>query len=183
MNHITNTELQEFVDRVLEVHRIQEVEKHLSICAKCSSRFAGFQRLENAVRRISPDRVSAGFTELVMAGLRLERRVGFARLMLANLLPLGIVAVVLVLLVGVFVDEESSQNPLSQQGEEYSQTFEQGVAEIISTGTTAVLEWTGELINLSNAIPFIKLIIGLVSAFVVVALFDEFIFLPMLKKK
>jgi predicted anti-sigma-YlaC factor YlaD len=179
--HLTNNELLEYTDGLTDSLRSLAADEHLRACPRCSSRLQMLRRLERAVRKIPSERVSESFTQRVMVVVGLGRS-SFARQLFANFLPLAIAIVVIAALVGVFAGEPS-QDPVSLQGSEVVQTLGQHIGEILSTGTSVMFDWTMKLVGISAAVPSIKLVIGLLLAFALIALFDEFVFLPMMKKR
>jgi len=179
--HVTRTQLQEYADRILDEAQAREIEMHVQGCQQCRAALASFRRLENVIKKIPLERTSADFTQRVMNAVGVARSRNFARQLFLNFLPLVFVALLIAGAV-VFVDS-SSRETVSHEGAGYAQTFAQEMRYVVSAAIALVLDWTVRLVGISTSIPFIKLVVGLLIAFALVAIFDEFVFLPMMKKR
>lgn len=179
--HVTRTQLQEYTDRLLDERRLREIEIHLEDCQQCRAALESFRRLESFIKKIPLDEVSKNFTRRVMEAVGVRDSWSFARQLFLNLLPLAFIALT-VLIVIVFTNG-TSPTTLTQQESGYLQTLAERTNAIVSTGVATILAWTEKLSGVSTSIPFLKLAAGLMLAFALVVLFDEFVFLPMMKKK
>jgi hypothetical protein len=183
MQHLTSYELQEYIDRVLDARKQAEVESHLGGCRECSDRCAALRLIDAELRRMPLERVSANFTERVMRSLRLDGRASFFKQLTVNLLPLIGAMLAVVVVVALFSAKDVAEAGLPGEAQRYVQTYEQTVGDLLSSGSTAVFNWVKEVVGVSSSIPSLKFIIGLFLAFGAVALFDEFVFVPMMRKK
>jgi anti-sigma factor RsiW len=64
-----------YIDGELGEKSHEIFEGHIGVCAKCRAELAELNQLDGAIRGLDPIRISAGFTALVMAGVR-EREKG-----------------------------------------------------------------------------------------------------------
>ena len=183
MNHLTNIHLQEYVDRLLDETATKEVEAHLSDCEECSVKVASFRRLEGELRRVRLERVAEDFTVRVMRVIRLGRSFGLARDVLLNLVPLGIGLIVTAVLIGIFAGPEFNQALTAGKSSQVVESLNEKVGGAIASGISIMLDWMNKAIGLSAAMPVIRDAAGLVLLFLVIKLFDEFVFLPIMKKR
>lgn len=181
--HITDAVLQEYIDTIADESLKYAVEEHLKSCSSCTARLMAFRELDRAIRKIPLERVSRHFTPRVMAAVGIRRSESLMRQIAMNLLPLAATIVIAVILIGLFSRDTEPEGSLSKQGREYIQTFDQRIVEVFSTGTAVLFDWTLKAVDLSQSVPSVRLIVGLALVFAVIAFFDEFIFLPMMKRR
>ena len=182
MKHLTNNQLQEYADRLLGEDHMREIGDHLKDCKECSSKLTLFRRLEVELRKVPLEHVTDDFTPRVMRVIGIVRKRDFAKHLIVNLLPLVGVAVISLILVGV-AGHESTQSPLVNESHQYAESFETTLGSVLSSGAAVLLEWVRKFITFSSTIPFIRMILSLVFVLVVLALFDEFVFIPIMKRR
>lgn len=181
MDHLTNAHLQEYVDRILATAEAKEVEAHLRDCEQCAKMVAAFRRLETELRRVPLEDVTAGFTDRVMSAIRIGRRYGLARDVLMNLIPFGVALIVTAVLIGIFSRPQSDQ--MSAKSHEFIESFNQMASEAITSGSSTMLDWMNKAVGLSATIPLIRYAVGLLLLFILIKLFDEFVFVPIMRKR
>ncbi len=181
MNHLTNVHLQEHVDRLLEAAEAKEVEAHLRDCERCANMVAAFRQLETELRRVPLETVSNDFTNRLMRVIRLRSSFGIARDVLMNLIPLGIVLIVSAVLIGIFVGPQSARTP--GKSSEVFESLNQQVGEAVTSGISIMLDWIYKAVGLSTTIPLIRDAVGLVLLIILIKLFDEFVFIPIMRKR
>lgn len=182
MNHLTDFEIQEYISRLAERVGVKGIEDHVRTCAECSERVAGFRRLERELRKVPPERTARGFTVRVMRAAGLQRTPGLMKQLFVNLLPLAGAGLIVVLLVGVFSSPEET-GPLAGEAGRYAESFQQTMGRTLSAGSFIVAEWARKVVVLFASMPSVKFVLWILVAFVAVAIFDELIFVPMMKKK
>jgi hypothetical protein len=145
-------QLVEFLDKSREVQSTKELDRHLSTCPRCSAELASlaeFQRLVTDLPALEPP---AGFTDRVMAQVKVAgRRSGiWERLFLPAQLkiPLQATAIVLIGILSIYVYEKNKnhQSPLRPiPGNHLStQPEEENKAEITEqTGSAVEKKYTG----------------------------------------
>ena len=183
MKHLTNTQLQEYADRLLGEDQMREIGDHLKGCKECSSKLTLFRRLETELRKVPLEHVKDDFTPRVMRAIGIGRKRGFAKNLIVNLLPLVGVAAISLILAGVFAKHVSTQSSLMNESQQYVESLETTLGGALSSGVLVLQEWARKFITFSATIPSIRMILGLVLVLVVLALFDEFIFVPIMKRR
>jgi len=183
MNHLTNFQLQEYADRLLDAAIAKEFEAHLRECEQCSRRMASFQRLEIELRKIPLEPVSEDFTIRVLEAIRFKNNFDFTRDVLKNLVPIGVVLIVIAVLLGIFAGPDSHQGPAGGNGSEIVESLNQKAEKATASGISTLLGWMNKALGFSATIPVLQYAAGLALFFVAIKLFDEFVFVPMTRKR
>jgi anti-sigma factor RsiW len=183
MEHLTNKRIQEYVDHIPGSTDTGDVEAHLRDCERCVRAVAAFRRLETDLRRVPLELASEGFTNRVMDAIRRGRRFGLVREVLLNSVPLGIALLVTAILVGFFAGSENNQSLATGGNPQVIESFNQKIGGAISSGSAVMLEWISKVVGLSATVPLIRDAAGLILLFLAVKLFDEFVFVPLMRKR
>jgi anti-sigma factor RsiW len=183
MTHIPHITLQEYFDRLLHSEDVAEVERHLGVCEKCASLLQFLKETEGAVRRIPLERPSPDFTQRVMRRIGLVGAKSLLRHLAFSLLPLVGVFLLVAILVGVVSAPSAEQSPLTTEASRQAETMGTTIGNAISTGTGVLSSWVADLVAYSATMPTLKFIIGILLVFAGIALFDEFVFVPLMRKR
>jgi len=183
MEHIPQADLQQYADGTLNASEALSIGIHLRACNECARRLELFQSVETGLRRIPLETASGKFTDRVMHAVGLKGAQGFLRLLFVNFLPLAAAFLALLVLLGLFGEGSSEQDVVTRETATYTQSLYQTFGSAAAAGAGRLLSWIQEGTGLFLTIPSVKFIVLLALAFGVVALFDEFIFVPLMKKR
>ena len=183
MDHVTETDFQQYSDGTLGASEASAVEKHLEECNECAARLVVFRSIETELRKIPLEKVSGKFTERVMRAVGLREAPGFLRSLFVNFLPLATAFVALLVILGRFTGGPAGEDPVTREATSFTQSLYQSFGLAASAGAGRLLDWVQKGVGLFVAIPSLKFIALLLLAFGVVALFDEFVFIPLMKKR
>lgn len=182
MNHFSDFEIQEYLSRLVEPVRGKEIEDHIRICRDCAAKVAGFQRLERELERVPPERVSKRFTGRVMRAIGLRSTSGLVRQLVVNLLPLAGAGLVVVFLAGFFSAPEGGASP-GREVDRYADSFQQAMGRTVTDGTFLIAEGARRVVIFFASMRSVKFVMWILVAFAAVVVFDELVFLPMMKKR
>jgi hypothetical protein len=77
MNHLTETQLNEFLDKILGLPEQGQIENHLSACADCRSKVESMQSLFQTLNTLQEEELENDLASLVLKGLP-EKRIQWA---------------------------------------------------------------------------------------------------------
>ena len=142
-----------------------------------------FKQIETALRSIPHEQVSPNFTQRVMERLRIRESHSFVWSIFKNIAPL----LGLFIIIGIVYSVLKFTGMLEGSGVDESITATQSAYNSVSTEvSTGVSAFNGRLKNL---FPFLyakssySLTVFLIVLFIIVALLDKFIFIPIFKKR
>ena len=183
MNHLSDNEIQEFIDNRLPVHQATEFATHVEECSYCSGRIQSFAELNRRMKDISPARVSPDFTSQVMRRIGIKEAPSFAWNVLTNLAPFILVTIVLVIIVtalnaaGTFATPQYTQTIQSTQ-----QVYSTVTKELAST-SQGMNEWMNKIFpfKLTDDGRFLTLFV--ICFFSAIGLMDKYLIAPMWRRK
>jgi len=179
MSHPSLTQLLE----IIAGEGSPEHDLHATSCASCRAKIAELRRTETALRRLPPERTSAGFTEMVMRRLGVKSAPSIAWVMFRNLAPalallaVSVIAVVAMKYFGAFEGSDLQQSASTIQSASGKFTSE------LSKGIDAFDAWLGKYFSFAFAKTSYGLTAFLVFFFGAVALVDKYVLLPMMRKR
>jgi anti-sigma factor RsiW len=183
MNHFTSTQLQEYADGYYDTEKSDELELHLQSCTECATNIKVFIRIDSALRKLPLDEVSTDFTQHVMARLSVKESSSVTWSIFKNLAPL----LGLVIIVGIVYGVLKFTGMLEGSGVGESITATQSVynsaAAQISNGVSAFNAWVKNLFPFLYTKSSYGLAAFLVVLFIIVALLDKFVFMPMIRRR
>ena len=183
MKHLTLEQLQEYSDGILSQQRLNETGLHLNSCSGCKEKLKALHKFETSIRNISLERVNPDFTQRVIKQLNIQESSSVVWSIFKNLAPiLG-----LVFIVGTVYAALKYTGMLEGSGVGESVTATKSAYNSVTTqfsnGITTFNGW------LKNLFPFLYtrssygLSAFLIVLFIVVAILDRFIFIPIFRKR
>ena len=183
MNHLTSTQLQEYADGFTDVQICSEIEVHLQTCAECTTKLKAFRQIGSALRKLPLDDASTDFTQMVMAQLKIKDSPSFIWSIFKNLAPiLGLVLVVGIVYTALKLSGVYDSSGVGESVKATQSVYNQ-VGNSVSNGISTFNGW------LKNLFPFLYtkssygLAAFLVVLFIIVALLDKFVFMPMVRRR
>lgn len=183
MKHLTSDQLQEYVDGFIDPRHRNEIDLHLHTCDECGGKMKSLRLFGSSLKNIPLERVNPNFTLRVMERLGIKESPSFVWSIFKNLAPLLGLFIVIGIVYGVLKFTGMLEGSGVGKSITATQSAYNSVATEISTGVSA---FNGLLKNL---FPFLyaKSSYGLTAflfvLFIIVALLDKFIFVPMFKKR
>ncbi|MDI6766825.1 MAG: hypothetical protein QME52_08395 [Bacteroidota bacterium] len=183
MKHLTSDQLQEFADGFIDPQCRNEIDLHLITCDECSGKMKSLRLFESTLKNIPLERVDPKFTQRVMEHLRIKESPSFLWAIFKNLAPLFGLFIVIGIVYGVFKFTGMLESSGVGESITATQSAYKSVADQVSTGVSAFNGW------LKNLFPFLYtkssygLTAFLIVLFIIVALLDKFVFMPMFRKR
>ena len=183
MNHLTFTQLQEYADGLANAQIRGEIDIHLQTCTECTAKFKAFRQIDFALRKLPLDDASPDFIQRVMARLKTKESPPIIWSIFKNLAPLfGLVIVVGIIYGALKISGVYDSSGLGESVQATQTVYDQ-VGNSVSNGISTFNGW------LKNLFPFLYtkssygLTAFLVVLFIIVAILDKYIFMPMVKKR
>jgi len=183
MNHLTSTQLQEYADGSANAQIRDDIEIHLQTCAECTAKYKAIRQIDSALRKLPLDDASPDFTQTVMARLKIKESPSIIWSIFKNLAPLfGLIIVVGIIYAALKISGVYDNSGLGESVQATQSVYNQ-VGNSVSSGISTFNGW------LENLFPFLYtkssygLTAFLVVLFIIVALLDKFVFMPMMKRR
>jgi anti-sigma factor RsiW len=173
-NHIAREELHLYVDGELPSGDRARVEAHCRECSSCALAAGEMERIGKAVRRIPPERTSAGFTASVLheLGLAPSPRRSFRGLESAGAL------VAMVVVVGVLLSVFYATGVLKQgqvvETQSAIEVFAEKGGDAIAAGVNAVSGWVAAYLPFAFGKGVLGISITAVAVLAHLAVIDRF---------
>jgi anti-sigma factor RsiW len=183
MNHLTLEMLQEYLDGLTDDDTRNKVEMHIQSCTVCSDEIKLLRSLDSSLKNIPHEKASPNFTIRVIKQLGIRESPSIVWLIFKNLAPLfGLVAIISVIY-GVLKFTGSLDSSGVSESVAATQLAYDSVADGISTGISAFSGWV------KNTFPFLytnkhyTLTAFIAVLFIIVALLDKFVFMPIVRRR
>lgn len=160
-----------------------EIELHLRICAECGALLKTFKQVENRLRSVPFEQVSPNFTQRVMERLRIKESPSFLWSILKYLAPLLGLFIVICIVYGVMKFTGTLESSGVGESITTTQSAYSSVATKISTGVSAFNGLLKNLFQFLYAKTSYGLAALLIVLFIIVALLDRLVFMPLIRKK
>lgn len=183
MKHLTLTQHQEYIDGKENESTYNEMELHLRTCATCNALLKSFKQIESTLRSVPHEQVSTNFTLRVMERLRIKESPSFLWSIFKNLAPLLGLFIVIGIVYGVMKFTGTLESSGVGESITATQSAYNSVATKISTGVSAFNGLLKKLFPFLYAKSSYGLTVFLIVLFIIVALLDKFIFMPIIRKK
>jgi hypothetical protein len=183
MNHLTSEMLHEYLDNLNEGKTRVQIELHIETCEICSGKLKLLRTIDSALNRMKRESVDAGFTQRIMNQLEIKESSTIVWSIFKNLAPLLGLVVIISIIYGVL--KYTGKLEGSGVGDTISATqsvYDSASGEI-SKGISSFTGW------MKNLFPFLytkgsySLAAFLIVFFIIVALLDKFIFMPIVRRK
>ena len=183
MNHLTSTQIQEYLDSFVGDPSLDEIEFHLRTCPECQSKLKALKHMAASLRRFPLDRVSPNFTERVIKRLRIKESPSFVWTIFKNIAPLfALILVVGLVFVALQFAGAFSSSTLQQPAQQTQSVYSQVSGKV--TSVIGVLsDWLSKYFSFAFAKSTYGLTVFLIVFFSVVALVDKFFLMPMIRKR
>lgn len=183
MNHITSELIQEYSDGVLNTEMQNIIKMHLAGCKLCRDNLNSFQVVDSALQKMLLENTNPHFTHRVMERLGIKESPSIIWSIFKNLAPLFGLIIIVSIIYGVlkFTDK------LDGSGVGESITATQSVFNTASSGVSNGISTFN--LWMKNIFPFLytkssySLAAFLIVFFIIVALLDKFIFMPIVRRK
>ncbi|MBI5020288.1 MAG: zf-HC2 domain-containing protein [Ignavibacteriales bacterium] len=183
MNHIISEIIQEYLDGVLNTEMKDNIKMHLDECSICRDNLNSFQVVDSALHQMRVENTKPQFTHDVIKRLGIKESPSIIWSIFKNLAPLfG-----LIIIVGIIYGVLKFTDKLDGSGVGDSITATQSVFNTassgVSNGISTFTQW------MKNIFPFLytkssySLAAFLIVFFIIVALLDKFIFMPIARRK
>ena len=183
MNHLTLTQLQEFLDNLPTETANAAIGLHLRTCEECSRKLHSLQQFGVIMQKIPLERVSKGFTQQVMNKLKIERSSSFVWNIFENLAPVVAFTLIIGIVYAVFQLTGTFQGSDIQQSVSYTQSVYTKVGGSISEGLSGFNEWVQKYFSFAFAKNNYGMTTFLIVFFGAVALLDKLLLMPKTRKR
>lgn len=183
MKHLTFIQLQEYADGFLDHQHRAGIDLHLRTCDECSGKMKSLSLFESSLKNIPLERADPNFTQRVMERLLIKESSSFMWSIFKNIAPLLGLFIVIGIVYGVLKFTGTLEGSGVGESITATQSVYNSVANEVSTGVSAFNGW------LKNIFPFLYakssygLTVFLIILFIIVALLDKFILMPIFKKR
>jgi len=183
MKHLTLDQLQEYVDGFIDPQRRNEIDLHLHTCDECGGKMKSLRLFESSLKNIPLERVGPNFTQRVMKQLKIQESPSIVWLIFKNLAPLLGLFIVIGIVYGVLKFTGILEGPGVGESITATQSAYNSVANEISTGVSVFNGWLKNLFPFLYAKSSYGLTVFLVVLFIIVALLDKFVFMPIVRRR
>jgi hypothetical protein len=182
MNHLSNSELQEFVDSKCDEKSRSRISSHLQECSECRSRVVGLEKLSHIISQIPREKVSAKFTERVMGRITTAKSSSFLWFLFKNIAPVfGLIIVIGMVYLGLILGGIIGGSGVEQSGGTVSAVFDK-VGGDISDATSAFADWFKRVFpffytDAGRGLAVVLLILALA------AILDKYLLVPLFRRR
>ncbi|MBA4312576.1 MAG: hypothetical protein C0417_08090 [Chlorobiaceae bacterium] len=183
MNHLTSELIQEYLDGLVTTDIRNSIEIHLDDCNICRDKMKSYQAIDSALKTMPCENANPYFTQRVMERLGIKESPSIIWSIFKNLAPL----LGLIIIVGVIYAALRFTGKLEGSGVGDTVTATQSVYNTAASGiSSGISSFTGWM---KNIFPFLYtknsygIVVYLLILFIIVALLDKFIFMPIVKRK
>ncbi len=183
MNHLTLEMLQEYLDGLTDDETRDKIEMHIQACAACSDEIKSLRFIDSSLKNIQPKKTTPNFTIRVIKQLGIRESPSIIWLIFKNLAPLLGLVFIVSIVYGVLKFTGSLDSSGVGESVIATQSAYDSVTDGISTGISAFSGW------MKNAFPFLytnknyTLTAFIAVLFIIVALLDKFVFMPIVRRK
>lgn len=183
MSHLDDVMLQEYIDGQSDRSVWPHIENHLRECGECRLKLRALQQLDAAIRRVPLETVSATLTGKVLDIIGVFHAPGLAKILFRNFLPLFLILVIAATVV-LFAGGAKTGALLSGGSKaEYVTRYQEGFDAATSSGFSVIRSWSTSVINLLARLPVLRLVVMLGILFAAFTIFDQFVFVPFMRRR
>jgi anti-sigma factor RsiW len=179
MNHLTNPQIQEYVDGVAT----NDMETHVRACPECLANVNICRKLEEALHALPPEPLQPRFTERVMNRLNIGEAPSFAWALLRNLAPIVGLVVVTGLVFVAFTIAGAFEETELQQSTAVTRTLYNQVGSVLGAGLEGFNGWVTKYFSFAFAKSTYGLTGFVLIFFGAIALLDKYVLMPMMRRR
>lgn len=183
MKHFTSDRIQDYIDGIVDENFRIEIESHLPTCIECTEKYKVIKKLEETLRKLPLEQVDTNFTHKVMTKLGIQESPSIVWSVLKNIAPIFALILIVSIIYGMFkisgVLEGSGIGESIISTQSAYETLTRGFSDGVSTFNL----WIKNLFPFFYAKNNLGLTIFLVVLFIIVALLDKFILMPLVKRR
>ena len=177
MNHLTQQQFLEAVEGPLS----NELEFHLRSCHQCEQTMNTYKQAERALHNVPLEKVPENFTTTLMRQIGLKESSSFAWSLSKNIAP--IFALFLVVGIALAAVKFSDLFGGPEVAGQASQSVYHNIGQEVKGGMTALNGWISTYMSFAFAKDTIGLSVFVLIFFGVIALFDRYLLMPMMRRR
>jgi hypothetical protein len=183
MNHLTSEMLQDYLDKLDDKETRFQIELHFSACEICSGKLKLLRKVDSALKNMKRENVDVNFTPRIMKQLGIKESSTIVWSIFKSLAPLLGLVLIISTLYGVLKYTGKLEGSGVGDSINATQSIYDSASGEISKSISSFTGW------MKNLFPFLytkgsySLAAFLVVFFIIVALLDKFIFMPIARRK
>ncbi|MFI5252569.1 MAG: anti-sigma factor family protein [Bacteroidota bacterium] len=182
MNHLTDNQIQDYIEKSLGDGEMQEITMHLKSCLHCMQMMRKHERVEKVIRRSLMELAPDGLTDNVMKQLGLRESPSYAWNIFKNLAPVVALFSIGAIIVFVYKITGALSATEIQSTVQTGQSVYAKLGENINTGVTGFNNWVRTYLPFAFTGKSLGLTAFLCFFFIAIGLLDKYIFVPMLRR-